>query len=84
MLRVLRECGGLALAVEDDELIAGCRLLARREGIFPAPEAGALVAALKKLTSRGELAAEQRIVLLITGAGLKYLECFQSFRADVD
>ncbi|MEE8142097.1 MAG: threonine synthase [Planctomycetota bacterium] len=77
MLRVLKESHGLAVAVEDSRLLAGSRRLARTEGLFSAPEAGALVAALEQLIASGELHPQQRIVLLVTGAGIKYLECFQ-------
>ena len=48
------------------------------EGIFPAPEGGACVAALKKLLANGFLKPEERIVLYNTGAGLKYLEAFSA------
>jgi len=48
MLRALRESGGTALAVSDAELIEATRELARCEGIFAAPETGALVAAMRK------------------------------------
>jgi threonine synthase len=76
MLRVLRESGGTAVAVSDEDLIAGTRQVAREEGLFFAPEAGALVAALEVLLARGELMREERVVLFNTGTGLKYPECF--------
>ena len=76
MLRVLRESEGTAIAITDDELIGGCRALARSEGIFTAPEAGALVAASRKLVADGSIDAADRTVLLLTGTGLKYLDCF--------
>jgi len=76
MLRVLRESEGTAVAVSDDELLEGCRKLARSEGIFTAPEAGALVAASEKLVAVGTIAKDDRTVLFLTGTGLKYLECF--------
>jgi len=76
MLRVVRESEGTAIAVTDDELLEGCRRLARDEGIFTAPEAGALVIACEKLVADGTLATDERTVLFLTGTGLKYLECF--------
>lgn len=76
MLRVLRESGGTAVAVSDERLLAGTRRLARSEGLFAAPEAGAVVAALEDLLQRGELEPSEEVVLFCTGTGLKYLECF--------
>lgn len=76
MLRVLRASGGGAAAVTDEELVAGSRRLARTEGIFAAPEAGALVVALERLARAGEVRTGETVVLFNTGAGLKYPECF--------
>jgi len=77
MLRVLRESSGTAVAVDDDELVAGARLAAKLEGVFFAPEAGALVAALRRLRADGWLESGERVVLFNTGTGLKYPQCFE-------
>ncbi len=74
MLRALRESGGTAVAVTDEELLASSRDLARHTGIFPAPEGGATLAALLALKERGWLGADERVVLFNTGSGYKYLE----------
>ena len=74
MLRALRESGGTAVAVTDEELIARSRDLARHTGIFPAPEGGATLAALLALKDRGWLGGGERVVLFNTGSGYKYLE----------
>ena len=74
MLRALRESGGTAVAVTDEELIARSRDLARHTGIFPAPEGGATLAALLALKDRGWLRGDERVVLFNTGSGYKYLE----------
>ncbi len=76
MLRVLKQSGGTAVSVEDAELIEGARRIAREEGLFVAPEAGALVAALAKLKEAGEISSADRVVLFNTGTGIKYPECF--------
>jgi len=72
ILEALRESGGTAVAVTDEEMAAGQLEMARGEGIFPAPEGGATVAAAKKLVERGELEAQETVVLFNTGSGLKY------------
>jgi threonine synthase len=76
MLDAIRKSGGTAIAVSDEELLDASLELGADQGIFPAPEGGACVAALKKLLANGFLKAEERIVLYNTGAGLKYLEAF--------
>jgi threonine synthase len=72
ILDALRKSGGTAVAVTDEEMAAGQLEMARGEGIFPAPEGGATVAAVKKLVERGELEAKETVVLFNTGSGLKY------------
>jgi threonine synthase len=78
ILDAIRESGGSALAVTDEELIDGAMELARTEGIFAAPEGGACVPALRKLLTRGDVKPEERVVLFNTGSGIKYLDVFES------
>ncbi|HTC91245.1 MAG TPA: threonine synthase [Bryobacteraceae bacterium] len=77
-LTAVRASGGTAIAVSDEELLDASVQLAASTGIFPAPEGGACVAALKKLLANGFLKPEERIVLYNTGTGLKYLEAFST------
>jgi threonine synthase len=74
MLRALRESQGTAVAVGDEELIADSHELARLTGIFPAPEGGATLSALRRLRDSGWVADDDRVVLFNTGSGTKYLE----------
>ncbi len=71
MLRVIRESKGEALAVSETAIEDAQRRLARLDGVWTAPEAAATVAALAQLTERGSLAADARVVLVLTGAGIK-------------
>jgi threonine synthase len=73
VLRAVRESGGTALAVTDDEIVAAQRRMAQAEGIFAAPEGAATLAALPHLIAAGWLDPGERIVLFNTGTGLKYL-----------
>jgi len=66
--------GGFSLTVTDDEILAAQRTLARTTGVFAEPAAAASVAALKKLRNSDLLDRKERIVLLITGHGLKDVE----------
>jgi threonine synthase len=74
MLRAIRESGGTAVTVTDEELLSGARDLARHQGIHACPEGGATWRAAEKLLDAGWLQASDRVVLFNTGTGLKYLE----------
>jgi threonine synthase len=78
VLRALRESGGAAVSVSDEEMLDAGILLASREGIFAAPEGGACVAAVRQLLQSGFLRSDERIVIFNTGSGLKYLEAYST------
>ena len=78
MLRAIRESGGAAVAVADEEIMDSSRQFARCTGILPAPEGGAALAGLLALKERGLVEAGERVVLFNTGSGYKYLEAFVS------
>lgn len=78
ILRAVRTSGGTALAVSDEEIRAAQRKIGQHEGMFVAPEAAATVAALQTLVAKGAINADERVVLLITGNGLKYTHLDQS------
>ena len=78
ILRALRESGGTAISVSDEEMLDAGLLLSRKEGIFPAPEGGACVAAVRKLLATGFLHPDQGIVIYNTGSGYKYLEAYRT------
>lgn len=71
MLRILRESDGDAIAVSERAIAEAQRLLARLEGVWTSPEGAALVAALAIMKDRGQVAAEARVVIMLTGAGIK-------------
>jgi threonine synthase len=72
MLRVLRESGGGAVAVDDDKLTSAARYGTSLEGIDFSPEGGAAIAAAAALKARGELRPEDTVVIFNTGAGWLY------------
>jgi threonine synthase len=74
ILQALRESGGTAVAVRDREMRAGIRAIGRAEGVATCPEGGATHAALLRLTESGWIKPSDRVVLFLTGTGLKYLE----------
>jgi len=78
ILDAIRESDGMAIAVTDEELVAGAREIARKEGIFAAPEGGACLPALRKLLDKGRVKVDERVVLFNTGSGIKYLDTFDA------
>ncbi len=76
ILEDLRASHGTAVAVSDAEILEAQRYLGRMEGIFPAPEGAATLAALRKLILQKWVSPQERIVLFNTGLGLKYLDQF--------
>jgi threonine synthase len=76
ILDAIRESGGTAVAVTDEELIAATREIGAAEGVFCAPEGAACLPALRQLIQRDLVDKNDRVVLFNTGAGVKYLESF--------
>ena len=79
ILDIVRQSGGTAVAVSDDEIMDGVKEMASTEGIFAAPEGGAALAAYKQLLQSGFLASRDRAVLFNTGSGYKYLDVFAKY-----
>jgi threonine synthase len=73
-LKVMKETGGSADDVTDDEVRDGIRLLAECEGIFAETAGGVTVGVAKKLIASGKIPANDSVVLCITGNGLKTLD----------
>jgi threonine synthase len=73
-LDLARRTHGSVTAVDDDEIRAGIRLLAEAAGIFTETAGGVTAAVLRKLAETGEIDSDERVVLTITGEGLKTLD----------
>ena len=72
ILQALRESGGSAVAVSDEEISRSATLATTRSGIDFSPEGGAGVAAVAKLVADGVLSPEEETVVFNTGAGWLY------------
>jgi len=77
ILNAVRESGGTAVAVSEEDLMKCTYDLGEYEGIFSSPEGGATLAALKKLLKSGHISADESVVLFITGNGMKYADVFE-------
>ena len=70
-MAAVRDTGGAYLTVSDEEILAAIPTLARGCGVFAEPAGAAAYAGLVKAVSAGMVAADERIVVLNTGSGLK-------------
>jgi threonine synthase len=73
-LELARRSGGSIDHVSDDEIREGISLIARTTGIFTETAGGVTTATLRKLAERGDIGADERVVIVITGEGLKTLD----------
>jgi threonine synthase len=72
VLEAIRATGGTAVAVTDEQLLASQRQAGRAEGTWVCPEGAACFAAVGQLRRTGWLADSDEVVVVNTGAGLKY------------
>ena len=76
MLKVLKESGGTAHAVAEEEIIAAVKEIAKTEGLLISPEGAATWKALVDLNRTKKIRSSEKILLLNTGTGYKYMENF--------
>ncbi|KYK36159.1 MAG: threonine synthase [Theionarchaea archaeon] len=73
ILKTIRESNGTAVTVTDEEILQSVRTLAETEGVYSCPEGAATYAAFENLIHSGYLSSDERVLLINTGSGLKYL-----------
>jgi threonine synthase len=73
-LKVMKETGGVAEDVSDEQIREGIKLLAECEGIFAETAGGVTVGVARKLIASGAIPSDDSAVLCITGNGLKTLD----------
>lgn len=72
ILRALRESGGAAVAVSDDEIRSAAGEIARSLGVFASPEGAAAFAGLKRLIAEDTVSPSSRIAVVNTAGGARY------------
>jgi threonine synthase len=70
-INAIRDSGGTAETVTDDEILDAQKTLSRLEGLFVEPASASSIAGLKKLVENGTVDKEERVVCVTTGHGLK-------------
>lgn len=77
ILNILKQSNGTAIRINDQEMLEGVSLLSKEEGIFAAPEGGAVLIATKKLRDNGYIKDDDKVVVVNTGSAYKYLDAMQ-------
>lgn len=72
ILEGIKETDGCAISVSDEEIIAELENIASQEGTFICPEGAAAFAAARQLRRNNWIKDEDKVVVLNTGAGIKY------------
>ena len=83
-LEVARSTEGSIDSVTDAEVVEGIRLLAETTGIFTETAGGVTTAVLAKLAERGDIGSSDRVVVYITGDGLKTLDAVRDVVSTYD
>ncbi|HET9180967.1 MAG TPA: threonine synthase [Candidatus Angelobacter sp.] len=74
ILDILKQSGGTAVAVSDEQIFEGVHELASKDGVFASPEGAACLPAYQMLLKQGFLKSSDKVVLFNTGSGLKYID----------
>ena len=74
MMKTIRESNGMAVAVKEENIVAGVYELAREEGLLVCPEGAATWKAMIQMKNAGNLTGRENILLMNTGSGYKYMD----------
>ncbi len=83
LLKLIQENSGIMLDVSDKEILEAQKMLAEYEGIFCEPASSTTLAGLLKLSRKVEFQENDRIVLVITGSGLKAMNVLEPSKINV-
>jgi threonine synthase len=72
------ESGGAIEAVSDEEILETQRMIVGLEGVFCEPASAAGVAGVRRLASQGRIGADEVVVCVLTGHGLKDPDAVQA------
>lgn len=82
-LRLVRQSGGLAFAVSDDEIRAAMSALASRQGLLAEPTGASSVAAAHALLTSGRIPNDAIVVCMVTGHGYKDMKIYRDLPSRV-
>jgi threonine synthase len=76
VLSAVRASNGTAVQVTDDQILDQLATAAQADGMFFCPEGAATLAAIRQLRQSGWLSGSEQVVVMNTGAAVKYPEAF--------
>jgi threonine synthase len=74
----VKESKGFAIAISDEEILSAQKEFIKRTGILCEPSSASVYAAYKKLITEDKITSSEKILLLITGNGLKDVEALRN------
>lgn len=83
VLKMIRENKGIIIDVSDKEILTAQKMLAEEEGLFCQPASATSLAALLKLSKKMKFESHDKIVLIITGSGLKAVRALKSLGLNI-
>jgi threonine synthase len=83
LLKMIREHEGIIMDVTDEEILTAQRIIAEREGIFCLPASATALAGLLKLQKKQKFDPQDRIILVITGSGVKNIKVLDKSRMKI-
>lgn len=82
-VKAIKDSGGAARETTDEASLAMHKLLAQSEGIFAEPSSLPPFVAIEKLLNEGIMKPDEKIIVVLTSTGLKYIEIAQSWLPDI-
>ncbi|MGQ9529908.1 MAG: threonine synthase [Candidatus Bathycorpusculaceae bacterium] len=82
VLRAIRETKGIAIAVDDTEIISSMKVFLKN-GVYACPEASATLAALNKLENYSAIDKDESVLLYLTGNAIKYFEFIKIEKSEI-
>lgn len=76
-LRLIRDCGGQAVSVSDDEIRSAMSLLAQLEGILAEPTGASSLAGFIKMLKNHRIPQDSKVVCMVTGHGFKDFKVYR-------
>jgi len=83
VLKMIRENKGIIIDASDKEILAAQKMLVEEEGLFCQPASATALAALLKLSENMEFESHDKIVLIITGSGIKAVQALKSLKLNI-
>ena len=83
-IAIARTSGGAIYSVPEEEVGANIAMLAETAGVFGEGATGVAIGALREMVARGDVGERDRVVVIVSGTGLKTPQLAESTGAVVE